>query len=77
MGLRIAYPHNTGSAGRILLKFCTIKGAKGRMILIISPKKIVWGKWTILGPKMAHPHNSGSAVRFFFNFAQRKGPIGG
>ena len=42
------------TAGRIFLKFCTMKGANRqmRMILIISPKKIVWGKWTILGPKV-------------------------
>ena len=30
-----------------------------------SKKKIVWDKWTILGPKMVHPHNSGSAGRIF------------
>ena len=34
------------------------------------PKKIVWGKWTTLGPKMGHGDNSGSAVRIFLNFAQ-------
>ena len=24
---KIAHPHNSGSAGRIFLKFCTVKGA--------------------------------------------------
>ena len=40
------------------------------MIVIIFKKKIVWGKWTIWGPKTMHRHNSGSAVRIFLNFAQ-------
>ena len=44
------------------------------MILIFSTKKIVWGKWTILGPKVTHPHNSTSAVNFFFfKFCRMKG----
>ena len=43
-----------------------------KMILIIFEKKLVWGKWTILGPKMAHPHNFGSAVRIFFKFCSMK-----
>ena len=46
------------------------------VILIIFQKKIVWGKWTILGPKMGHPYNSGSDVRIFLNFVQWKGPVG-
>ena len=39
---KIAYPHNSGSDGRIFLKFCTMKGAnrKMRMILIIFQKKL-------------------------------------
>ena len=27
LGPKIAHPHNSGSAGRIFLKFCAIKGA--------------------------------------------------
>ena len=63
-------PKNSGSAGRIFLTFCAMKGANRqmRMMSIIFQKKFVWGKWTFLGPKMAHPHNSGSAVRIFLNF---------
>ena len=38
-----------------------------------SKKILVWGKWTILGPKMAHPHNYGSAPRIFFRFCIMKG----
>ena len=70
---KIAHPHNSGSAGRTFLKFCTMKGANRqiKVILIIFQKSFVWGKWTILGPKIVHPHNSGCAVEFFFlNFAQ-------
>ena len=43
-----------------------------RVILIIFQKKIIWGKWIILGPKMVHPHISGSAVRVFFKFCHMK-----
>ena len=67
-GTKIAHPDNSGSAGRVFQKFCTIKegNKKMRIILIIfKKKKFVWGKWIILGLKMAHPHNSGSAVRIF------------
>ena len=37
------------------------------------PKKFVWGKWTILGPKIAHPDNSGSTPRIFKKFFAMKG----
>ena len=39
---KIAHPHNSGSTGRIFLKFCTMEGANRQMriILIISKKKI-------------------------------------
>ena len=47
------------------------------IILIIYQKKIVSGKWTILGPKNGASHNSASAVRIFLNFAQWKGPENG
>ena len=35
-----------------------------KMILIIfqKKKKIVFGKWTILGPILGHPHDFGSAI---------------
>ena len=44
-----------------------------RIMLMIFQKKILWGRWTILGPKMAHPHNSGSALRIFLKFRRMKG----
>ena len=46
-----------------------------RMILIIfKKKKILWGKWTILGPKLGDPHNSGSALGIFLKiFHSEKG----
>ena len=41
----IAHPHNSGSAGRILLQFCTMKGANRQMriIVIIFKKKKSFG----------------------------------
>ena len=74
---RFAHPHNSGSTRRILFTFCTIKGSKRqmRMIVIIFQNKI-GGKWTILGPKIVHCYNSGSAVKKFLNFAQWKRQIG-
>ena len=42
------------------------------ILIIVSKKFFVWGKWIVLGPKMVHPHNSRSAVRFFWNFAEWK-----
>ena len=40
LGPKTKHPHNSGSAGRIFLKFCTMKGAirQMRMILIIFQK---------------------------------------
>ena len=66
-GPKIVHPLNSGSAGRIFFKFCTVKvdNRQMRIILIILQKKFVWVKWTILGPKMVHPQNSGSDVRIF------------
>ena len=45
--------HNSGSAGRIFLKFCTMKGADRsiRMILIIFQKKFCLGQMDHVGPK--------------------------
>ena len=62
-GTKIAHPDNSGSAGRVFLKW----GNKYmRMILIIFQKKSFWGgQMDHFGLKMAHPHNSGSAVRIF------------
>ena len=62
-GPKIAYPHKSGSFGRILHSERANK--QMRTTLIIFKKKIVCGKWTILDPEMAHPHNSGSEVRNF------------
>ena len=58
---------NSGSAGKIYFKFCTMKEANKqmRMITIIFKKNC-----------LGHRHNSGPAVNFCLIFAQRKGPIG-
>ena len=54
---KIAHPHNSGSAGGVFLKFCTVKGTNSymKMILIIFPKKLFGAngsflvqKWCIL-----------------------------
>ena len=36
-----------------------------KVILMVFTKKIVQGKWAILGPNMAHLRNSGPAQRIF------------
>ena len=71
---KMAHPHNSGSAVRMFLKFCTMKGANRciEIILMAFPKKnLVWGKWTTWDPK--HPHNSGSTVRIVLQFCTMKG----
>ena len=67
-----AHPHNFGSAVRIILKFCTIKGANREMkvIIMVCTKKNCSGQ---MGPKMTHPNNSGSALRIFLKFCRMKG----
>ena len=35
LGPKIAHPHSSGSAGRIFLKFCTMKGANRQMRVIL------------------------------------------
>ena len=42
LGPKMAQPHNSGSTGRIFLKFCTMKGADRymRIILVIVQKKL-------------------------------------
>ena len=49
----IAHPHNSGSAGRIFIKFCAVKGANSemRILLIIFQKKICLGQMDHFGPK--------------------------
>ena len=52
LGSKITHPHNSGSAGRIFLTFCTMKGVD----INTFPKKILFGanepfwaqKWGIL-----------------------------
>ena len=77
LGPKIVDPHNSGSAGRIFLKFCTMKGANRwvRVILIIFQKIFCLGQMDHFGPngpKMAHPHNSGLVWRIFKKFCIMK-----
>ena len=53
-GTKIAHPDNSGSAGRVFQKFCTIKegNKKMRIILIIfKKKKVCLGQMDHFGPK--------------------------
>ena len=81
LGPKIAHSHNSGSAVRIVLTFCTIKGIKRDMEIALGnhisgfsekkkkkKKKIIWGN-------MAHRHNFGSALSFF-SILQNKRPKG-
>ena len=72
-------PHNSGSAVRIFLKFCAMKGAdrQMKMILIVFSKKkyLFWVNgpfWVKRFGPMVHPHNSGSAVRIVIKFCTMK-----
>ena len=69
---KMARPQNTGSAVKIVLQCCTMKGEKRDMeiILMVFLKKIYLGQFGHFTPKMVCPHNFGSASGFFFNFAQ-------
>ena len=69
----MVHPNNSGFTVRIFFKI--LRNEKGQSvdesgINNFPKKKIVWGKWTILGLKMVCAHNSGSAVKIFLNFAQ-------
>ena len=35
LGLKMAHPHNSGSAQRIFLKFCRMKGANRNMKILL------------------------------------------
>ena len=45
LGLKMAYPHNSGSALRIFLKFCRMKGANRYMkiLLVVFREKKSFG----------------------------------
>ena len=53
---KMAQPHNSGSTGRIFLKFSTMKGADRymRIILVIVQKKLFGEKWIIWGPNIVY-----------------------
>ena len=69
----MAHPYNSGPTVSIALQFCTVKGAKKDMaiILMIFSKKSYLGRFGHFGPKMVRPYNFGYALKFvFFNFPQ-------
>ena len=69
---KMARPHNSGSAVRIVLQCCTMKGAKRDMeiILMVFLKKIDLGQFGHFGPKMCVLITLGLLQVFFKNFAQ-------
>ena len=77
LGLKLARPHNFGSALKIFCKFSTMKGTKRYMeiILMVFLKKkiVICGKGTILGLKMSRAHNFRSALRIFLKFCTMEG----
>ena len=44
------------------------------IILMVFPKKNIWDKWAILGPKIMCDHNSGSDRMIFRRFSTIKQP---
>ena len=72
LGPKMAHPHNSGSAIRIVLQFRKMEGANRDMEIILTfflRKKSYLGQFGNFDQKMVHPHNFGSALSFL-NFAQ-------
>ena len=72
---KVERAHNSGSAVRIVLQCCIMKGANRDMEVILmvflkTKKKKNLGQFGHFGPKMMRPHNFESASGFFSNFAQ-------
>ena len=74
-GTKMTHPHNSGSTLRIVLKFCTMKGADRYMVIILMafPKKSCLGQMGHLKLKMICPHNSRCAVRIVLQCCTMKG----
>ena len=77
-GPKMVYPHYSGSAVRIFLKFAQSKWPIGRwnlIIMVCTKKNLVMtnGPWKISDQKMAHTHNSESALRISLRFCRMKG----
>ena len=68
-------PHNSRSGPIIFSKFCTVKGAKKyvKIILMVYPKRFLFGaNGFAMGIKMMHPYNSGSTLRIVYKFCMTK-----
>ena len=75
-GPKMVHPHNSGSAVRIVLQFCTMKGAKRDMeiiLMIFFEKKSYLEQFGHFGPKMVCRHNFGSALSFFLILPNKMG----
>ena len=70
---KVERPHNSGSAARIVLQCCIMKGANRDIeviLMVFLKKKNNLGQFGHFGPKMVRSHNFESASGFFSNFAQ-------
>ena len=73
---KMVHPHNSGTTVRIVLQYCTMKGAKRDMeiiLMVFLEKKFNLGQFGHFGPKMEHPHNFGSASDFFLILHNARG----
>ena len=66
---KMARPQNSGSALKIALQFCTMKGPKRDMeiILMVFLKKSYLEQLGHFSLKMVRPHNFESALTFFLH----------
>ena len=73
---KMVHLHNSGTTVRIVLQYCTMKGAKRDMeiiLMVFLEKKFNLGQFGHFGPKMVHPHNFGSASDFFLILHSARG----
>ena len=68
---KMVHSHNSGSAVRIVLQCCTMKGAKQDMEIILmvflkEKKKVIWGNLVILAQKWCVLITSDLLQVFFF-----------
>ena len=75
LGPKMVYSYNSRSAVRIVLQFCTMKGVKTDMeiVLIVVLRKSYSGQFGHFGSKIVRPHKCGSALRVFLILENKRG----
>ena len=64
---RMVHPHNSESAVRIVLQFCTMKEVKRDMeIILFFPKNLIQSNLVILAPKWYDPITLDLLSGFFY-----------